>query len=336
MPRIRIPDLPRLHRSRVSGRVPIAGIRAGETPPQVALPRACATSRRVAGALAAKLAMTLDLAPHVLGERLDRGAHLRRALLGVQGHLLQAQRRLGDELVADRRVRLLAEDDLEARVLGDLPADPVESLSHLLAHPPVDLEVTSDDLDLHDLSSRKATASARLHATPRVALAQGSTGVAAPPRARRPHHLAPAAAEGHSARVEGRPGGDHVVDQEHLGRGRRRCDGGRVGDPLAAGAAALAAQIPAAEHGGDLGPGAPRRGRAPAPPRGRSPGRRGAAERRARGRSPPAAARERGRRSAPRRARPRSAGGRTSAPQRAGDRRRRRAARRSPRRSRRR
>src|SRR4029079_9079655 len=105
------------------------------------------------GALSPQLAMALHLSADVLRERLDRVAHLRRALLGVKRGPLQPQGRLGHELVGDGGVGLLPQHDFETGVFRHLAFDPLESLAYPLTNLTVNVEATTDNLDLHDVSS---------------------------------------------------------------------------------------------------------------------------------------------------------------------------------------
>ena len=81
--------------------------------PQAALAAQARREPPRLGALAALLAVALDLAAHVLGDHVDRVEHLGRGLAGAQRHALEVERRLGDLAVGDRGVALLAELDLE-------------------------------------------------------------------------------------------------------------------------------------------------------------------------------------------------------------------------------
>ncbi len=121
-----------------------------------------------------ELAMALDLTTDVEGDLLDRVVHPLRPLLGAQRRALQPQGRLGDVLLGDRRVGLLAEDHLEACVLGDLAADAVETFADALAVLVADLVAPPDDLDLHGCSSRSAPSTPILWV--RTPIAKGSEG----------------------------------------------------------------------------------------------------------------------------------------------------------------
>src|SRR5687768_1798963 len=76
------------------------------------------------------VAVLLDLAGEVLGHQVDRMPHVGGALARAQRHPLQVQGRLGDLRLANGRVALLAQFELELRERGDLPRHLVELLVH--------------------------------------------------------------------------------------------------------------------------------------------------------------------------------------------------------------
>src|SRR5262245_39060004 len=125
-------------------------------------------------ALAAHLAVLLDLAAHVLGQPVDRVGHLRRGLMGAERLPLQAQRRLGHLAIGDRRVALLPELDVQRRQLRDLPADPAEALDHVASQFLIDLEVATAYLDPHVCLLRSATDATPSSTVGQVARATGA------------------------------------------------------------------------------------------------------------------------------------------------------------------
>src|SRR5512133_2557858 len=82
-------------------------------------------------ALAALLAVPLDLAAQVLGHLVDRVEDLGGGFPRAQGHALEVERGVDDLAVGDPRIALLAQLDLEHGMLGDLPPDAVEPLLHV-------------------------------------------------------------------------------------------------------------------------------------------------------------------------------------------------------------
>src|ERR687895_397885 len=90
-------------------------------------------------ALAALVAVLLDLPREVLGYQVDRVAHVGGAFARSQAHALQMQRGLGDLRLLDGRVALLPQHDLHLGQRRDLPSD----LGKLLLNPRSQLLVDS-------------------------------------------------------------------------------------------------------------------------------------------------------------------------------------------------
>ena len=71
-------------------------------------------------AVAALVAVALDLPGELLDDEVQRVVHVRRGVARAQRHPLQVERRLGDLAVGDRGVALLVDLDLQAGQLRDL------------------------------------------------------------------------------------------------------------------------------------------------------------------------------------------------------------------------
>ena len=69
-------------------------------------------------ALAALVAVPLDLAAELVGDQVDRVVEVPRRVLRAQGDALQVQRRLGHHVLGVGRVALLADLDLEHGQVG--------------------------------------------------------------------------------------------------------------------------------------------------------------------------------------------------------------------------
>ena len=191
------------------------------------------------------------------GDLLDRVVHLLRALLGVQGRALQPQRRLGDVLLADRGVRLLAEDDLEAGVLGDLAADAVESLADALAVLVVYLE-SRPTISICTCVLSVAFPRRLILCPGRDSQVNSAAGVGDRDR---PDDLRSGAPQGPRAGIERRSGRDDVVDEQDARRAlpwisNRGGEASRRRGCRPAGAPAATAQQPACS---EPGPGRERR-----------------------------------------------------------------------------
>src|SRR6185312_276792 len=100
-------------------------------------------------ALAALLAVALDLARELLLALHDRVLHVRRGRAGAQRDALEVERRLRDVAIGDRRVALLAQLDLELGQLGDLALDRAKALLDVLPQAVGDRGVPSLDRDAH-------------------------------------------------------------------------------------------------------------------------------------------------------------------------------------------
>src|SRR4051794_32439409 len=84
-------------------------------------------------ALAALVAVALDLAPQLVGDEVDRVVELARGVLGPERDALEVQRRLGDLAVGVGRVALFGDLDLEDRKLAHLLGDLLEAAGDVLA-----------------------------------------------------------------------------------------------------------------------------------------------------------------------------------------------------------
>src|SRR5690349_9781023 len=100
-------------------------------------------------ALAALVAVALDLPGELLCDEVDRVLDVAGGLRRAQGDALQVQRRLGDAALRVGGVLLGRELHLEHRELRHLLADLLEPLLHAFAQFVGDLKVPSLDLDLH-------------------------------------------------------------------------------------------------------------------------------------------------------------------------------------------
>src|SRR4051794_10451703 len=98
--------------------------------------------------------MPFDLPAQVLGHLVDRVQHLGRSLAGAQRGPLQVESRLDHLAVRNAGVLLLGQLDLEHRVFGNLPPNPLEALLNVAAKLVRYLPVSPPDLDPHIPSSR--------------------------------------------------------------------------------------------------------------------------------------------------------------------------------------
>src|ERR1044072_8727376 len=96
--------------------------------------------------------MFLHLAADVLGQLVNRVGDLGRCLTRAPGHALWMEGRLGHPAVGQRGGALFVDRHVEGGQLGDLPADPAESLQDMLPKLVIDLDVATTNLDPHPAS----------------------------------------------------------------------------------------------------------------------------------------------------------------------------------------
>src|SRR4051794_22921229 len=100
-------------------------------------------------ALAALVAVALDLAAELVGDEVDRVVEVARGVLGPEGDALEVQRGLGHLALGVGRVAFLEDLDLEDGQLAHLLGDLVEAAGDVLAQLVGDRKVAPLDLDLH-------------------------------------------------------------------------------------------------------------------------------------------------------------------------------------------
>src|SRR3954469_1348827 len=105
--------------------------------------------RPLLAALAALVAVALDLPAELVGDQVDRVVEVARGVLGPQRDALEVQRRLGHLALGVGRIALLEDLDLEDRQLAHLLGDLVEAAGDVLAQLVGDRKVAPLDLDLH-------------------------------------------------------------------------------------------------------------------------------------------------------------------------------------------
>src|SRR3954452_8383695 len=100
-------------------------------------------------ALAALVAVALDLPAELVGDQVDRMVEVAGGILGPQRDALEVQGRLGHLALGIGRVALLGQLDLEDRQLAHLLGDLLEAAGDVLAQLVGDRKVAPLDLDLH-------------------------------------------------------------------------------------------------------------------------------------------------------------------------------------------
>src|SRR4051794_6692984 len=100
-------------------------------------------------ALAALVAVALDLAPQLVGDEVDRVVEVSGGIPRPQRHALEVQRGLCHLALWIGRVALLGDLDLEDRQLAHLFGDLLEAAGDVLAQLVGDRKVAPLDLDLH-------------------------------------------------------------------------------------------------------------------------------------------------------------------------------------------
>src|SRR4029079_18991255 len=103
----------------------------------------------LAVAASALLAIAGDLAFELVGEQVDRRAHVGRTLLGAQRRPFRPDRRFGDDLVRDRRVPLHSQLELDPRRVRQLALELPELLLRIGPNRVADLDVLAFDLQAH-------------------------------------------------------------------------------------------------------------------------------------------------------------------------------------------